>query len=140
MPLVARAIGSVLLGAGPALLCLSALAWVAVFVLEDALRATVCGSLLRLWSAAATELSAYAVAAGTWSILTLAMMAPTLGRPVDHVWCATPRRHRFVALLAFVGSYVLVWVVAGVGLVMAAAPWPHALRRSSWGPWRALCS
>lgn len=122
MPLVARTIGAAFLGSGPVLLCLSALAWIAVFAVESELRATVCGSLLRLWAAVAAEFSTYVMVAGAWCVLTLAMMAPVLGPPVDHVWRSTPRRHRFGTLLAFLSSYVLVWDVAGAGLIQAALP------------------
>jgi predicted metal-binding membrane protein len=128
MQLLARALGAAMLGPGPTLWCVSALAWIAVFTAEGALRATVCGSLLGLWSAPAIGMTDYLMAMVAWSVLVLAMMAPALGQPITHVWRATPRRHRAGALAVFIGSYLAVWLVAGGGLGVAAATlfaqWP----------------
>ncbi|HUD32871.1 MAG TPA: DUF2182 domain-containing protein, partial [Variovorax sp.] len=63
----------------------------------------------------------YLTAAGVWSAMTLAMMAPALGPPLDHVWRSSPRRYRLVALVTFLTAYLLVWIAAGIGVVTASA-------------------
>lgn len=121
MALIARACGSILLGAGPWMLGLSAVAWGAVFMLEGLLGANVCGSALRLWTADAGDVGSYILAACLWSVMTIAMMAPSLGPPVDHVWRSGTRRHRLAALFGFLTGYTVVWVISGLALLAFCA-------------------
>lgn len=122
MRVLARALGSALVGLGPMLIGLSALAWVCIYAIQRTLQETVCGSVLRLWAGPGADISTYGTGAAAWSVLTLAMMAPALSQPLNHVWDSLPRRGRPGGLLAFMGAYLLVWLAAGACLA-ALAGW-----------------
>jgi predicted metal-binding membrane protein len=55
------------------------------------------------------------------ALMFAAMMAPLLGPPLRHVRDRSFARRRLRAMLLFAGGYSLLWIVAGVALLIAAA-------------------
>lgn len=55
-----------------------------------------------------------------WAVMLMAMMAPLLIAPLQHVRAQVLARNRFWAGMAFVAGYGLVWMLAGVVLVLQA--------------------
>ena len=62
-----------------------------------------------------------ALSLASWLAMLLAMMAPLLVHPIDHVWTRSFRRVRWRRVALFALAYALVWTTAGWLLASASA-------------------
>lgn len=58
-----------------------------------------------------------------WFIMIVAMMAPTLISPLQHVWERSFRRRRARAIGLFALGYVSVWMLAGAIILLVKSAW-----------------
>jgi predicted metal-binding membrane protein len=85
--------------------------------------------LLLATLAAGLRLNSSGALAGSWGVMLLAMMAPLLARPVDHVWAGSSRRRRGRAASLFALGYFALWLAFGA-VELAVAAVAHTVAQS----------
>ena len=90
--------------------------------------ASLVGWCVAMWTSAVSRDSHAHAAAGasalslaSWLAMLLAMMAPLLVHPIDHIWTRSFRRVRWRRAALFAVAYALVWTTAGWLLASASA-------------------
>jgi predicted metal-binding membrane protein len=108
-------------GPWPALLLVSLVGWVAPlaasrwFGVKD-----FCGSGGSWVGSAPFVLNQPGLLVLPWLLMLLAMMPPTLARPVRHLWRRSLRRRRLREIAQFAAAYTAVWLLAGAVLLAVA--------------------
>lgn len=55
----------------------------------------------------------------SWLIMLVAMMTPLLADPIRHLWVRSLPRRRWLAVVLFLSSYVAIWMLAGIVLMLS---------------------
>ncbi len=59
------------------------------------------------------------VSSGHWLMMLVAMMSPLLIGPIRHLWRSSLSRKRWLAIVSFLISYVAIWMLAGLVLMLS---------------------
>ncbi|GAA3220216.1 hypothetical protein GCM10010488_20310 [Oerskovia jenensis] len=70
------------------------------------------------WAGVAQGVGSGAAAWGHWGLMVVAMMLPGLVPSVRHAAFASPRRRRHRTTALFVGAYLALWMIVGLGVTL----------------------
>jgi predicted metal-binding membrane protein len=115
-------------GRFPQLLAVSLFGWVALAGFEQSLLLPgLCSAAAGSWLdqgsrgiEAALAVNLPAVLIASWLTMLLAMLPPLLQQPVAHLWDRSFARRRPRAIAMFVVGYAVIWLAAGLFLLIAA--------------------